>query len=119
MFNTIITGTRSVVIITGRNINSSIIIRISIGIVMVSVTVDRGNGLLCPSTVVVSVLLAFTPLIALGLLHECFVPMGRPRLRDCELHSISNLCAPVLPAALPAWLLSMCLNIRLHATAGS
>ena len=42
MFNTIITGTKSVVIITGRNINSSIIIRIGIGMVMVSVTVDIG-----------------------------------------------------------------------------
>ena len=102
MFNTIITGIRSVVIITGRNINSSIIIRISIGIVMVGVTVDLGNGLLCPSTVVVFVLLAFTPLIALGLLHKFLVPVGCPRLRDCELRSISSWCATVLPAALPA-----------------
>ena len=41
-FSAIITVTRSVVIITGHNINSSIIIRISTGIVMVSVTVDLG-----------------------------------------------------------------------------
>ena len=27
--------------------------------------------------------------------------MGRPRLRDCELRSISSWCATVLPAALP------------------
>ena len=39
-FSTIITVTRSVVIITSHNINCSIIIRISIGIVMVNVTVD-------------------------------------------------------------------------------
>ena len=38
----IITVTRSVVIITSHNINSSIIIRISIGIVMVNITVDLG-----------------------------------------------------------------------------
>ena len=41
-FSAIITVTRSVVISTGHNINSSIIIRISTGIVMVSVTVDLG-----------------------------------------------------------------------------
>ena len=65
----------------------------------------------------ISVLLAFTPLIALGLLHEDLVPMGRPRLRDCELRSILSWCATVLPAALPACPLSMCLIIRRQATA--
>ena len=39
-FSAIITVTRSVVIITSHNISSSIIIRISIGIVVVNVTVD-------------------------------------------------------------------------------
>ena len=42
MFNTIITGTKSLVIVTGRIINSRVIIRISIGMVIVSVTVDMG-----------------------------------------------------------------------------
>ena len=56
--------------------------------------------------------------MAFGLLHLFLLPGGRSRLREDMLLSISAACADV-PAALPALSMSVCLNIRLHATVES